>query len=405
MGRNFGADLEKSAAIFRSLDPKFTSWKEGQQAAFELWVREALTRMLLMFPTGEGKSKTALALIHAEGYDEVIVIAPPRTHKSWQQDASALGMKLTVHSVQKFRMAGTKYPKGIPWIVDEFHLLGGHDGVGWKKMSRMTARMGDTPFLILSATPEYNDAERCFCVQAVMDGGNANYLKWLIDHCILHPNPHGYYPLVDEDKPFLAYDGSLDFLTKQRWCAYIEDTAEWEEHEFPLPLFQDETMETYGYDRRLHRMVNSDMQEYHRRVDYQHLSDDRLIRPRILNPILDLIDDGNKWFVYASHSTVARALLNTLNTYKYQAGIIDGETSEANVALIKHMFVHGGMNILIGTSSVATGVDGLDKVCQRMLILDDIRGDHALRRQLIGRILPRGVDDGLQRHVYRATFQ
>jgi hypothetical protein len=38
---------------------------------------------------------------------------------------------------------------------------------------------------------------------------------------------------------------------------------------------------------------------------------------------------------------------------------------------------------------LATGTDGLDRVCDTLVILDDT-DDDALRRQLIGRIMPRG---------------
>ena len=54
-------------------------------------------------------------------------------------------------------------------------------------------------------------------------------------------------------------------------------------------------------------------------------------------------------------------------------------------------FLTGRVPVLVGTASLATGTDGLDKVCDSLLILDDT-DDDALRRQLIGRIMPRGVD-------------
>ena len=44
---------------------------------------------------------------------------------------------------------------------------------------------------------------------------------------------------------------------------------------------------------------------------------------------------------------------------------------------------------LVGTQTLATGTDGLDKMCDLLVILDDTE-DNAMRRQLIGRIMPRG---------------
>ena len=57
--------------------------------------------------------------------------------------------------------------------------------------------------------------------------------------------------------------------------------------------------------------------------------------------------------------------------------------------------------MLIGTASLATGTDGLDKMCDTLIILDDT-DDDSLRRQLIGRIMPRGADtDTSKKKVYR----
>ena len=49
--------------------------------------------------------------------------------------------------------------------------------------------------------------------------------------------------------------------------------------------------------------------------------------------------------------------------------------------------------------------DGLDKMCDWLIILDDTEDD-AMRRQLIGRIMPRGLDtDASGKHVYRVLQQ
>ena len=53
-------------------DPKFTGWKPSQQEAFNRWNDYDLQRMLLHFPTGEGKSMTALGLLRSRGYMEAV---------------------------------------------------------------------------------------------------------------------------------------------------------------------------------------------------------------------------------------------------------------------------------------------------------------------------------------------
>lgn len=56
--------------------------------------------------------------------------------------------------------------------------------------------------------------------------------------------------------------------------------------------------------------------------------------------------------------------------------------------------------MLVATATLATGTDGLDKVCDTLLILQDTQDD-SLRRQLIGRILPRGDGASKTNHFHR----
>ena len=68
---------------------------------------------------------------------------------------------------------------------------------------------------------------------------------------------------------------------------------------------------------------------------------------------------------------------------------VHGEMSKAAKNQAIEDFKLGRMNALVGTQTLATGTDGLDKVCDTLVILDDTE-DGAMRRQLVGRIMPRG---------------
>ena len=71
---------------------------------------------------------------------------------------------------------------------------------------------------------------------------------------------------------------------------------------------------------------------------------------------------------------------------------------------VVNQFKTGAFDILVGTASLATGTDGIDKMCDHLLIVDDTQDD-AQRRQLIGRILPRGEDvDVSNKVVTRLVF-
>src|SRR6478735_2236633 len=188
---------DEAERIFQKADPKFKAWSQPQRDAYLQW-GASLKRQLLFFPTGKGKTKTALALIASRGHKRVVVIAPPKTHPDWKKDAALLGLDIRIESVNKFRMANTFYSKtlDVAWIVDEYHQLGGHTGVGFKKFNKlMRTFTGD--LIMASATPNYNDADRVFCLTAIGDEApNRNFLDWVWDNCICKPNHFSTIPDV-----------------------------------------------------------------------------------------------------------------------------------------------------------------------------------------------------------------
>lgn len=396
-----------AALAFAHADSKFKNWTEHQTSAYVKWRTQQLQRMLLFFPTGTGKSKTTLGLMHSRGHAEVVVIAPPKTHASWRADAKALGMTIRTDSHQKFRMKNTSYKKTIPIIVDEFHMLGGHTGMGWKKLNRMAAHL-QAEIILASATPNYNDAERVFCITAIcrQNASNRNFLTWLYENCETEPNYFSTIPIVTGFKEF---DSAMDYLVAEPYTAYIPDEAVWTAKELvlfdpPRPHFEEYNLYRRG-DRP--RLVASDMEKRHKRVDLQYISDNGYLREEIVESLAEHFwsqYDGEKILVFCNHKTVAEAFIRT-----YQQAdshwLITGDTKHVDVERYKREFIEQeGSGVLVGTTALATGVDGIDKVCQTMLILDDIVGDNSLRRQLIGRILPRGGDDGIERIVVTATF-
>src|SRR5690606_11753047 len=146
-------------------------------------------RMLLFYPTGKGKTKTSLGLLAARGWTRAVVVAPPRTHDDWIEDSRVLGIDLVIMSVEKFRQKGTALSKGVPLVVDEVHLAGRHNSVGFKKLSRMATHF---PAIILaSATPQYNDPERVYCIAVVLrpSENRGGFLSWVYKHCETSVNP------------------------------------------------------------------------------------------------------------------------------------------------------------------------------------------------------------------------
>lgn len=375
--------------------PEFKDWTDSQIEAFKIWGTREDQRLLLFYPTGKGKTLTSLAMMAARGYDDVIVIAPPKTQPEWKEAAMAVGIKTSlIMSHEKFRMPDTKLPRDRPLIVDEFHKLGGHDKNGYMKLSRMAS--GFPGLILCSATPNYNDAERCYGISYILDRLNhgGGFLAWIYRHCRTVPNPFARTPIVEG---FLHYDDAAHFLSSQEWTAYIEDEAEWMEEDLLVHSTRDLThFNELGLNENAHRIMTSEMEARHTVKRLVMLTDDeKLIQGRIFDAIVDYLDrqPHRKFLVFSQNKVIAKALYKSVQNHAtgYSPYLITGDSTEIQAIQEKNAFIKTEKPaVLIGTAALATGVDGIDKVCHHLIILDDT-DDATMRRQLIGRVLPRGV--------------
>lgn len=355
-------------------------------------------RACLYYKTGSGKSLTSLAAVAGMGYDTCLVIAPPSTHKQWSALGDRMGVEVKALSHAKFRMKATPLSKSTPVIADEFHLFGGQQGQGWKKLD-VFARHLKAPMILCSATPNYNDAERCYCVAHILNPSSVSggYLQFLYQHCVTVQNPFSMMPLVEG---FRDYDSAAEFLAAMPGVHYLEDDTEYEVIDVPYPVDMTPELDRYGYDYRSGRILASQMEERHVRKVRGLIRSDMTLQPEVLHVLLPLLDQSPV-LLFAVHATIAAAALESLTTQGYSCGIVTGKTPKPMKDDVIQEFLDGTHQVLIGTASLATGTDGLDKVCDRLVILDDT-DDDALRRQLMGRILPRGdVSSAQPKSIYR----
>lgn len=385
---------------------RFEGWKPSQTAAYELWVDNGFDVELLFFPTGEGKSKTSLAIMACAGVDRLLVIAPKATHRAWLSDALTLGLNIDVVNIETFRRDTFRPKRNTAVIFDEFHQAGGRAGLGWQKFKRL--RTGFSHIIMCSATPNYNDAERVYCALVIGDPSTEKrYDYWLRDNCNTVPNRFAYYPDVDKIRPFQFYDNAIDFLRAQPWVAYVEDTATWNAQELELQAPDLEEFNTLGFSRRHHRIMNSDMETRHKRAVMNVVDEDGFIRDEYIGLIWEKMlqhsDSNERWLVFCMHVEVGKAFVKSAEQAGRETFYVDGDTKDLDAE--KEAFIRTPASYLVGTTALATGTDGIDKVCHKMLILDDIEGDDAKRRQLIGRILPRGAADSAERTVVTVTFK
>ena len=360
-------------------------------------------RMLLFYKPGAGKSLTALAAVMAAGYTSAVVIAPPSTHKDWEALGVQLGVEVEAMSHQKFRQKGTKLSRTKPIIGDEWHLFGGHRGMGWVKIDRL-ARSLQAPLIAASATPEYNDAERVYCIVHALDPHNhkGGFIEFIYRHCITEQNPFGMEPIVTALRNF---SNAAEMLAALPYTYYVEDDVDYTIHERDLRVVAQPELDTYGYNPREHRMVASQMEEKHVRVNLGLISPVGGVWDHVYQELDYLVSQApGPVLIYAAHSTVAEALAWDLKVNKVRFRLVTGKTTKKLKDDYIGEFKANRLDVLVGTASLATGTDGLDKVCDMLIILDDTE-DNAHRRQLIGRIMPRGSDtDATMKQVYRLNL-
>ena len=376
-------------------------WQPYQEEALtEIALQGPPQRLLLYYRTGGGKTLTALACLRRCGYQTALVIAPPSTHAQWHAEAARLSVQVEVVSHAKFRMRDFKLKRDKPIIADEFHMFGGNTAVGFKKLDRAAANL-TAPIILCSATPNYNDAERCYCVQHILDPASCvgGYLHFLNVHCKTRLNPFSATPYVDG---FIHFASAADYLASLKQTVYVPEThvATIEDIEYPVDL--PEAFDKFNFDERTGRIMTSIIQRRWSRQFYGLLTKDEELVDIVQERLIEIAGNATgPLIIFAVSKRVIAALDEMLKKANVTYCRVTGNETTSQKSQMIADFRTGHFDVLIGTAALATGTDGLDKVCDTLVILQDT-DDDALRRQLIGRIMPRGTDtDASNKQVFR----
>lgn len=375
------------------------TWFDYQAATFDAEAAQEgpAQKALLFYRTGAGKSLTALTLIRLWGHEAVLVIAPPSTHSSWVEAGLRLGVRVRCVSHQKFRQGTFLLDRDEPVIADEFHQFGGHTGQGWKKLERL-ARGIKAPMVLASATPNYNDAERVYCIQKILNPQSVKggYIEFLYRHCETEQNPFGQEPKV---LGFWRFASATEYLASLDHVYHVPSEVEYEIHDHNVYVDMPAGFDRLNFNARRKRIMASDIEKRHARVNLGLIDDDGFFREELYDKLISLTANvTTPMLLYCDHSTVAEALAKRLQKNKVEFRLVTGKTSPADKERHIQEFRSGRLEVLVGTASLATGTDGLDKVCDTLVIVDDT-DDDAKREQLVGRILPRGADSDASRKM------
>lgn len=397
-----GADFEKIEQLLGK------GLFDHQRAALDFWEsdRPHRDRLCLYYKTGSGKTLTSLLCMWArvQDQDPILVVAPPSTHMSWAAAAAVLGIEVECVSHAKFRQQAFKVQRTRPIIIDEFHMLGGYQAQGWKKLERI-ARGLQAPLIICSATPNYNDVERCYCVQKIVDPDSARggYIEFLYQHC---ETRQSMFSMTPDVIGFRSQQSAAEFLAAMRNVLHVPDDVDYTVQDVPLPRQMSLEFDEYGLSPFDLRLMASQIEARHTERRFNLIGTDDRFRQSAYHVLADLVGNlpPTKVLMFCNSSRIAQALHQCLCSYGVVAGIITGkDTKKAKEAELRR-FISGDMEVLVGTASIATGTDGIDKVSDLLILVDDT-DDESLRRQIIGRILPRGADsDASKKVIYRLTF-
>lgn len=397
-----GADFEKIEQLLGK------ALFDHQRAALDFWESARLVedRLCLYYKTGSGKTLTSLLCMWArvQGQETVLVVAPPSTHMSWAAAAAVLGMEVECVSHAKFRQQAFKVQRTTPIIIDEFHMLGGYQAQGWKKLARISHGL-QAPLIICSATPNYNDVERCYCVQKIVDPDSTRggYLEFLYQHCETRQSP---FSMTPEVVGFRSQQSAAEFLAAMRNVLHVPDDVDYTVQDVPLPRQMSLEFDEYGLSPFGQRLMASQIEARHTERRFNLVDANDQFRQSVYDELSRLVGDlpPTKVLMFCNSSRIAEALYQCLCSNGVPAGIITGKDSKKVKEKELHRFIHGDVEVLVGTASIATGTDGIDKVSDLLILVDDT-DDESLRRQIIGRILPRGADtDASKKVIYRLTF-
>ena len=126
---------------------------------------------------------------------------------------------------------------------------------------------------------------------------------------------------------------------------------------------------------------------------------EKILTKARLSTIREQCLPGEKTLIYTHYvSGITEQIASVLRQDGHQVGLYIGEDKSG-----LESFLHGDLNVLIGSAAIGTGVDGLQRVCDR-LIVNVLPWTNSEYEQLKGRILRQGQQSNLVTIVLPITY-
>ncbi len=123
-----------------------------------------------------------------------------------------------------------------------------------------------------------------------------------------------------------------------------------------------------------------------------YLGAERILLNEKLKAIHPYLKKGLMIYSYFTDKMI-RPIVEHLTKLGYRVGTFTGDESMEERDAFKEAFLHGNIDILVGSRPIGTGVDGLQKVCDRLIVLS-LPWTDSEYTQLKGRIYRQGSKFG-----------
>jgi superfamily II DNA or RNA helicase len=160
-----------------------------------------------------------------------------------------------------------------------------------------------------------------------------------------------------------------------------------------LPKYQIAIKELDGSNTATLRIDGTHLLDQLLKIGNQnYLGAERLLLNDKLKAIQPYLKKGLVIYSYFTHKMI-QPIVEHLTGLGYRVGTFTGDESMELRDENKEKFLHGKIDILVGSRPIGTGVDGLQKVCNRMIILS-LPWTDSEYTQLKGRIYRQGSQFG-----------
>jgi len=301
-------------------------------------------------------------------------------------------------------------------VLDEIHLSAANRG----SQSRKTLNtIRDADWIIgLSGTPVGNEFENWWSITNLLwrPVAGTSFVDWVTENCIVVAEPIGggkfankvvgekvpgnwvsqlpcFIRRENDDKPPEPFLLPVELTPQQRmqYDQMVTDMLAYVPREADGTFTEDILMASVPVSQRqrLRFMTLGDVIiNEGGEVDFAYNTNSAK-----LGALQWLVDQwpGHQVLIFTASKKFAKVAAARMHASGYPTGVWTGDSSTQDRARLKQDFLDGKIRYIVGViQAMATGLDGFQKVSNRLIWLDEVEGNPSLMRQAQARLYRRG---------------